>query len=167
MTTIIYWLLHFANVSSHPFVCLGLLLPHWLCVFCDLKKWQILGTDDDLGLGIHLLYILQAKPLGMQASIIWCLSQARIDGRVAAERAFGMKLGGWWRWGTDSPDGVASRWIVGASASAVFPCSIKSRRWWAIMEEVDKWCSEFCITVGTATRTAGILIHGQVKGAGC
>ena len=27
------------------------------------------------------------------------------------------------------------------------------------MEEVDKACSEFCVTVGTVTRTAGILIH--------
>jgi len=31
------------------------------------------------------------------------------------------------------------------------------------MEEVDKGCSKFCITVGTATRTAGILIHSQLK----
>ena len=27
------------------------------------------------------------------------------------------------------------------------------------MEEVDKGGSEFCVTVGTATRTAGILMH--------
>ena len=53
------------------------------------------------------------------------------------------KLGGlWqkghlaWKWrddgggGTDSPDGVASRRIVGASASTVFCCIIKSRIWW-------------------------------------
>jgi len=31
------------------------------------------------------------------------------------------------------------------------------------MEEVDKGCNEFCITVGTATRTAGILIHSWLK----
>jgi len=34
----------------------------------------------------------------------------------------------WWddrAGGTDSPDGVASSWIVGASASVIFPCSIK------------------------------------------
>ena len=31
------------------------------------------------------------------------------------------------------------------------------------MEEVDKGCSKFCITVGTVTRTAGILIHSQLK----
>jgi len=41
--------------------------------------------------------------------------------------------------------------------------SIKSRRWRAKLEEVDKGCSEFCITVGTATRTASILIHSQLK----
>jgi len=61
--------------------------------------------------------------------------------------------------GTDSPDGVASRQIVRASASVVFPCTIKSRRWRAIMEEVDKGCKEFCVSVGTVTRTDGILIH--------
>ena len=31
------------------------------------------------------------------------------------------------------------------------------------MEEVDKGCSEFCITVGTVTRTVGILIHSWLK----
>ena len=29
--------------------------------------------------------------------------------------------------------------------------------------EVDKGCREFCITVGTVTRTAGILIHSRLK----
>ena len=51
--------------------------------------------------------------------------------------------------GALSLDGVASRWIVNASASVIFPCTTKSRRWQAVMEEVDKGCSEFCITVGT------------------
>jgi len=31
------------------------------------------------------------------------------------------------------------------------------------MEKVVKQCIEFCITVGTVTRTAGILIHSQLK----
>jgi len=31
------------------------------------------------------------------------------------------------------------------------------------MEEVDKGCSEFNITLGTVTRIAGILIHSQFK----
>ena len=31
------------------------------------------------------------------------------------------------------------------------------------MEEVDKGYSEFCITVSTETRTAGILIHSRLK----
>jgi len=39
----------------------------------------------------------------------------------------------------------------------------ESRKWQAIIEEVDKGCSEFCVTVGTATRTACILIHSQLK----
>ena len=74
-----------------------------------------------------------------------------------------------WKWrddgdgGTDSPDGVASRWIVSASASVIFPCTMKSRRWRAVMEEVDKGCREFCITVGTVIRTAGLLIHSRLK----
>jgi len=55
--------------------------------------------------------------------------------------------------GTDSPD-------------VIFLCSIKSRRWRAVMEEVDKGCSEFYVTAGTVTRIAGILIQ-LVKGAGC
>ena len=31
------------------------------------------------------------------------------------------------------------------------------------MDEVDKGCSEFCVTVGTATRTVGLLIHSRLK----
>jgi len=31
------------------------------------------------------------------------------------------------------------------------------------MEEVDKRCSEFCVTLGTKTRTGGILIHSWLK----
>ena len=31
------------------------------------------------------------------------------------------------------------------------------------MGEVDKGCREFCVTVGTVTRTAGILIHSRLK----
>jgi len=31
------------------------------------------------------------------------------------------------------------------------------------MEEVDRRCSEFCITVSTVIRTAGILIHSRLK----
>jgi len=33
----------------------------------------------------------------------------------------------------------------GASASVIFHCTIKSKRWRAIMEEVDKGYSEFCV----------------------
>jgi len=31
------------------------------------------------------------------------------------------------------------------------------------MEEVYKGCSEFCVTVDTVTRSAGILIHSRLK----
>jgi len=77
---------------------------------------------------------------------------------VAAERAFGKT------WDDDGGApivwmGWPPRWIVGASASVIFPCSIKSRRWRAVMEEVDKGCSNFSIIVDTA----GILIHSQLK----
>jgi len=33
----------------------------------------------------------------------------------------------------------------------------------SIMEEVDKGCCKCCITVGTVTRTVGILIHSRLK----
>ena len=35
--------------------------------------------------------------------------------------------------------------------------------WWAVMEKVDKGCSEFCITVGTATRTVGVLMQSRLN----
>jgi len=31
------------------------------------------------------------------------------------------------------------------------------------VEEADKGCSEFCITVGAASRTAGMLIHTYLE----
>ena len=48
-----------------------------------------------------------------------------------AERAFGIKIG---------DNG-------GVFASVIFPCTIKSRIWQAVMQEVCKRGSEFCITV--------------------
>jgi len=33
-------------------------------------------------------------------------------------------------------------WFDGASASVIFPCTIKSRRQQAIIKEVDKGCSK-------------------------
>jgi len=35
--------------------------------------------------------------------------------------------------------------------------------WRAVMEKVDKGCSEFCITVGTATRTVGVLMLSRLN----
>jgi len=47
---------------------------------------------------------------------------------VASERALGVKkMGDDGGGGTNSPDGVVSRQIVGSAASVVFPCTIKSR----------------------------------------
>jgi len=99
----------------------------------------------------------------MQASNIQCLSQARINCEGCIRKGIWHKMGDVGGGGTESPDMVASRWIVGAPASVIFPCTIKSRRWRAAMEEVDKGCSEFCVTVGTVTRTASILIRSWIK----
>ena len=165
MTTIIYWLLHFANVSSHPFVCLGLLLPHWLCVYIyilrfkkvtDIRYWWWFRV----GYSLIIHFASQATGYASKHHLVPVPSQDRWEG--CSRKGIRHENGGMMEVGHRQ-----SRRIVGASASAVLPCSIKSRRWRAIMEEVDKGCSKFCITVGTATRTAGILIHGQVKGAGC
>ena len=38
---------------------------------------------------------------------------------------------------TDILDGMASRWIVGAPVSVIFPCTMKSRRWRATVEVVE------------------------------
>jgi len=104
------------------------------------------------------------KPPGMHARIIQCLSQEGKNCRLAVERAFGIKSGDDGGGGTNSADKVAFRWTVGASASVMFPYTTKCRRWRAVTEEVDKGCSnEFCVTVGTATSTASILIHSWLK----
>ena len=42
-------------------------------------------------------------------------------------------------------------------------CYLSLRRWRGVMEEVDKGCSEFCVTVSSVTRTASILIHSWLK----
>jgi len=80
-----------------------------------------------------------------------------------AERAFGIKMGNDGGGGIDSLNEMVSRQIVTVSASVIFPCTIKSSRWRAVMEEVDKGCSEFCLTVGTMTRTASVLICSRLK----
>ena len=98
------------------------------------------------------------KPPGTQASIIQCLPQAKISWEGCGRKDIQHKNGGMMEVGAP----IVQR-IVGASASIMFPCTIKSRRWRAIMQEVDKECSEFYVTVGTATRTSGILIHSRTK----
>ena len=101
-----------------------------------------------------LFEIYRGKPPGTQASIIRCLSQARIHWEGCGKKGIQRKkMGDDGGGGTDSLDGVSSRRIAGA----IFPCTIKSRRWRAVMEAVAKGCSEFCVTVGTATRTANPL----------
>jgi len=77
-----------------------------------------------------------------------------------AERALGIKWGmmemgapgvrmGW------HPDGLS------VLLPLFLPCTTQSPRWQAMMDEVDKGCNDFYITVGTVTRTAGILIHSH------
>ena len=125
---------------------------------------QISYLEQRQHIHMHWFIILWTKPLGMQASIIRCLSQARINWEGYGRKGIWHKNGGDDEGGgTDSLDGVASRWTVRASASIIFPCSIKSRRWQSVMEEVDEGCSEPCVSVGTVTRTAGILIHSWLK----
>jgi len=68
-----------------------------------------------------------------------CLSQARINWEGCGGKGIWQKMGNDGGGGIDSLDGVASSWIVGASASIV-PSTIKSRRWRAIMKEVDEGC---------------------------
>ena len=69
---------------------------------------------------------------GYASQHIWCLSKARIKWEGCGRK-------GIWRkkyWGMMevgsltliSPDGVAPSWMVGVSASDIFPCTIKSRR---------------------------------------
>ena len=83
------------------------------------------------------------KPLGNQAT--GHASQHYSVPVPSRGKLGGLRQKGQWRddgagEGTHSPDGVASRRIVGTYASVIFPCTIKSRRWRAIMEEVDKGC---------------------------
>ena len=66
----------------------------------------------------------------------------------------------WWRWVPDSLDGLASRRIVGASAFVIFPGSIKSRSWQAIMEEIEKWCREFILS---NSRYCYHVVHSRLK----
>ena len=115
---------------------------------------------------------LQAKPLGMQASIIRCLSQARINWEGCDRKGIRRKNAEFNLWLGVMEVGaliVRMKWrpdrgpIISAFASVIFPCTIKSRRWRAIMAKVCKGCSEFCVTVDTVTRTGGILIRSRLK----
>jgi len=56
-----------------------------------------------------------------------------------------------WKCGADSPDRVSVRLLF-------IPCIV---RWRTVVDEVDKGCSEFCITVGTVTRTDSIHSPGE------
>jgi len=68
-----------------------------------------------------------------------------------AKRAFGIKTGDDGDGGTNSPDRVASRRTVGVSV--IFPCTLKSRKWRAITELLNKGCSEFYETVENCQHT--------------
>jgi len=94
----------------------------------------------------------------MQASIILCLSQAKINWEGCGRNGIRCKNGEMMEVGAPVVRMGASRRIV---PLVIFLHTIKTRRWQEIMEGADKGCSEFCITVGTVTRTAGILIHSQ------
>jgi len=63
------------------------------------------------------------KPLHMLASIIWCLSLARINWEGCSRKGILCKMGDEGGGGTGSPDGVVSVWTVGVSASVIFSCT--------------------------------------------
>jgi len=52
---------------------------------------------------------------------IWCLSQARINSEGCGRKGIWRKTGG----DDGGPDGVASRRIVGALVSVIFPTPLK------------------------------------------
>jgi len=56
-----------------------------------------------------------------------CPKQDKL-GELWQKGHFSVKMRGWWRWATNSLDGVLFRRVVGAFASVIFPCAIKSRR---------------------------------------
>jgi len=59
---------------------------------------------------------------------IWCLSQGRINWEGCGRKVIRCKNAGEKGGSLISPDGVAPSQIVGVSASVIFPCTIKSRR---------------------------------------
>jgi len=80
---------------------------------------------------IHLFFLLAvlATPLNMQASIFGACPKPGLKWEGCGRKGIRHKSGGW-RWVAMlfSPDGVAPIQIVGASASVIFLCTIKSRR---------------------------------------
>jgi len=79
------------------------------------------------------------KPPGMQSSMIRCLSQARTNWEGCDRKHPAIKNWGLWGWGAVSSDMVAPTQTVGASATIIFPCSTKSRRfsWWRAIIFLD------------------------------
>ena len=101
-----------------------------------------------------------------------CLQCFDTDGSASAKTPGPSpdKLAGLWQKGHSTQkwrdDGVPMGWrpdALSVRLPVIFPCTTKSRRWQAITQEVDKGCSEFCVTVGTVTRNASILIHRLLK----
>jgi len=69
-----------------------------------------------------------SKPLGMQASIFGACPKPGYIGRVATGRASNVKMRDDGDASLISPVGVAPCRMVGVSASVIFPCTMKSRR---------------------------------------
>jgi len=78
---------------------------------------------------ICFLLALLATPLNMQASIFGACPKPGLKWEGCGRKGIRHKNGGW-RWVATlfSPDEVAPIQIVGASASVIFLCTIKSRR---------------------------------------
>ena len=99
----------------------------------------------------------------MQASIIRYLSQARIKWEGCSRKLIQRKNRGWWSWG---------HWYFGwagvqMNCQCICLCYLslhhKIQKMASNNAEVDKGCSVFCVTVGTATRTVSILIYRWLK----
>jgi len=74
-----------------------------------------------------LVYWL-TKPLGMRASTFGACPKPGYSGRVVAGRASDVKMGDDGGGLLISPIGEAPSWMVGVSASVIFPCSIKIQK---------------------------------------
>jgi len=90
-----------------------------------------------------------------------CTKQDKLEG--CDRKGIWRKNGRRWMWGhrQSGRGGIQTEWWC--ICLGYLSLHHKFRRWQAVMEEVDKGCSQLWVTVGTMTRIAGILIHSWSK----